>query len=117
LLPATVLNTIVAESIDEWTDVLEPIVGAGTSIEDALWTLLSNEIPSFRRIVCNGDNYSDEWVEEAAHRGLLLERYGPAAVARLCAGGLLPPDSPCITGGAYPGEWCTEPRPVLQHRR
>ena len=70
-LPATVLNTIVAEAIDEWTDVLEPIVEAGTSIEDALWTLLANEIPSFKRIIFNGDNYSDEWVEEAARRGLL----------------------------------------------
>jgi glutamine synthetase len=70
-LPATVLNTIVAEAIDEWTDVLEPIINAGTSLEDALWTLLSNEIPSFKRIIFNGDNYSDEWVEEAARRGLL----------------------------------------------
>ena len=70
-LPATVLNTIVAEAIDEWADVLEPIVEAGTSIEDALWTLLSNEIPSFRRIIFNGDNYAPEWVDEAARRGLL----------------------------------------------
>ena len=70
-LPATVLNTIVAEAIDHWTDVLEPIVEAGTSIEDALWTLLSNEIPAFKRIIFNGDNYAPEWVEEAARRGLV----------------------------------------------
>ena len=69
-LPATVLNTIVAEAIDHWTELLEPIVNAGTSIEDALWTLLANEIPSFKRIIFNGDNYSTEWVEEAARRGL-----------------------------------------------
>ena len=70
-LPATVLNTIVAEAIDHWSDVLEPIVEAGTSIEDALWTLLSNEIPAFKRIIFNGDNYAPEWVEEAKRRGLL----------------------------------------------
>ena len=70
-LPATVLNTIVAEAIDDWTELLEPIIAAGTSIEDALWTLLANEIPSFKRIIFNGDNYADEWVEEAARRGLL----------------------------------------------
>jgi glutamine synthetase len=69
-LPATVLNTIVAEAIDHWTELLEPIVDAGTSIEDALWTLLANEIPSFKRIIFNGDNYATEWVEEAARRGL-----------------------------------------------
>ena len=69
-LPATVLNTIVAEAIDNWTELLEPIVDAGTSVEDALWTLLANEIPSFKRIIFNGDNYATEWVEEAARRGL-----------------------------------------------
>ena len=69
-LPATVLNTIVAEAIDHWTELLEPIVNAGTSIEDALWTLLANEIPAFKRIIFNGDNYATEWVEEAARRGL-----------------------------------------------
>ena len=69
-LPATVLNTIVAEAIDNWTELLEPIVEAGTTIEDALWTLLANEIPSFKRIIFNGDNYATEWVEEAARRGL-----------------------------------------------
>ena len=85
-LPATVLNTIVAEAIDHWTDLLEPIVSAGTSIEDALWTLLSNEIPSFKRIIFNGDNYAPEWVEEAARRGLLNTRSAvdalPALVSR-----------------------------------
>ena len=70
-LPATVLNTIVAEAIDEWTDVLEGVVEAGVSLETALWKLLSNEIPSFKRIVFNGDNYSQEWVDEAERRGLL----------------------------------------------
>ncbi len=70
-LPATILNTIVAEAIDQWTDVLEPIVGIGKSLEEALWVLLSNEIPSFKRIIFNGDNYSAEWVEEAARRGLI----------------------------------------------
>jgi len=70
-LPATVLNTIVAESIDLWADVLEAVVEAGASVETALWKLLSNEIPSFKRIIFNGDNYAPEWVEEAERRGLL----------------------------------------------
>ncbi len=84
-LPATVLNTIVAESIDEWTDLLEPIVNAGTTIEDALWTLLANEIPSFKRIIFSGDNYSDEWVEEAKRRGLLNTRNAVNALPALGA--------------------------------
>ena len=84
-LPATVLNTIVAESIDEWADVLEGVVESGVSVETALWKLLSNEIPSFKRIIFNGDNYSDEWVEEAERRGLLNTGNTVAALPALAA--------------------------------
>ena len=84
-LPATVLNTIVAEAIDEWTDVLEGVVEAGVSLETALWKLLSNEIPSFKRIVFNGDNYSQEWVDEAERRGLLNTGSAVEALPALAA--------------------------------
>ncbi len=84
-LPATVLNTIVAEAIDHWTDVLEGVVESGVSLETALWKLLSNEIPSFKRIIFNGDNYSDEWVEEAERRGLLNTGNTVAALPALAA--------------------------------
>ena len=84
-LPATVLNTIVAEAIDHWTDVLEGVVESGVSLETALWKLLSNEIPSFKRIIFNGDNYSDEWVEEAERRGLLNTGNAVAAMPALAA--------------------------------
>ncbi len=84
-LPATVLNTIVAEAIDHWTDVLEGVVESGVSLETALWKLLSNEIPSFKRIIFNGDNYSDEWVEEAERRGLLNTGNAVAALPALAA--------------------------------
>ena len=78
-LPATVLNTIVAEAVDHWTDVLEGVIESEVSLETALWKLLSNEIPSFKRIIFNGDNYSEEWAEEAERRGLI--NTGNATVA------------------------------------
>ena len=84
-LPATVLNTIVAEAIDHWTDVLEGVVQSGVSLETALWKLLSNEIPSFKRIIFNGDNYSQEWVDEAERRGLLNTGNTVAALPALAA--------------------------------
>ena len=84
-LPATVLNTIVAEAIDHWTDVLEGVVESGVSLETALWKLLSNEIPSFKRIIFNGDNYSQEWVDEAERRGLLNTGNTVAALPALAA--------------------------------
>jgi glutamine synthetase len=69
--PATVLNTIVAESIDELCTELETEIGKGQDIDDALKALLVEEIPTFKRIVFNGDNYTEEWHKEAERRGLL----------------------------------------------
>jgi glutamine synthetase len=69
--PATVLNTIMAESVDELCTVLEAEVAKGTSFEEALQTLIAEEIRRVKRIIFNGDGYSDEWQEEAERRGLL----------------------------------------------
>lgn len=69
--PAMVLNTIVAEAIDDLCTKLEAELEKGTSFDDALRELLAREIHEFKHIVFNGDNYSDEWVEEAERRGLL----------------------------------------------
>jgi glutamine synthetase len=68
---ATVLNTIVAEAIDELCDVLEAEVARGQKFEDALRKLLADELRACKRILFNGDNYSAEWHAEAARRGLL----------------------------------------------
>ena len=69
--PATVLNTIVAESIDEMCTALEADVAKGTKLEDALRALLAREIHNFKRILFSGDNYTAEWHAEAQQRGLL----------------------------------------------
>jgi len=69
--PATVLNTIVAEAIDELCTKLEAALEKKTSFDDALRTLLSEEIKTFKHVVFNGDNYSEEWAKEAEKRGLL----------------------------------------------
>lgn len=69
--PATVLNTIAAESIDEMTSELEEALKGGAELRDALRSLLAREIRACKNIVFNGDGYSDEWVEEAKRRGLL----------------------------------------------
>ena len=69
--PATVLNTIVAEAIDEMCTKLEAELDKGTAFDDALRTLLAAETKEFKHVIFNGDNYSEEWVEEAERRGLL----------------------------------------------
>jgi glutamine synthetase len=69
--PATVLNTIVAEAIDELCTKLDASLEKGTAFDDALRELLAEEIHEFKHVIFNGDNYADEWVEEAERRNLL----------------------------------------------
>jgi glutamine synthetase len=69
--PATVLNTIVAESIDEMVSALEAKVEGGQQFEQALRELLTKETAGCKRIIFNGNNYSEEWHKEAEKRGLL----------------------------------------------
>jgi glutamine synthetase len=69
--PATVLNTIMAESLDEMSTALEAELAKGVKFEDALSRLIAEEVRRVKRIVFNGDGYSQEWQDEAARRGLL----------------------------------------------
>ncbi|HEX7243607.1 MAG TPA: glutamine synthetase III, partial [Longimicrobiaceae bacterium] len=69
--PATVLNTIMAESVDELCTALEAELERGTAFEEALRQLVATEIRRVKRIVFNGDGYSEEWHQEAERRGLL----------------------------------------------
>ena len=61
-----VLNTIVAESLRLFADELEK----ASDFRLALHELIVREIRQHRRILFNGNNYADEWVQEAARRGL-----------------------------------------------
>jgi glutamine synthetase len=69
--PATVLNTIMAESVDELCTALEAEVAKGTGFEEALTRLIAEESSRVKRIIFNGDGYADEWQAEAERRGLL----------------------------------------------
>lgn len=64
--PNFVLNTIVAESLCEIADAL----GDADDVSAAVQKLLQRYAKEHRRIIFNGDNYSAEWAEEAARRGL-----------------------------------------------
>jgi len=64
--PMFVLNTIVAEVLSEIADELEKAKNVKTAVQEILRKIATEH----RRIVFNGDNYTDEWVEEAEKRGL-----------------------------------------------
>lgn len=70
--PNVVLNTAVANSLSEFADILEE-AAKSSSLEDldyAIHNLLKSTIRKHKRIIFNGNNYTDEWVEEAKKRGL-----------------------------------------------
>jgi glutamine synthetase len=82
-LPNTVLNTIVAEAIDELSEELENALQAGTELEAALRPILQRSYAANKQIVFGGDNYSEEWHAEAERRGLLNLRATPDALPYL----------------------------------
>jgi len=69
--PIVVLNTIVAEAIDEMCDRFESELEKKDSLEDAVAPVLVEVLKDSQSIIFNGDNYSDDWREEAEERGLL----------------------------------------------
>ena len=64
--PNTTLNAIVAEAFCEAADILEK----AENFELAVHDLIKQYMTEHQRIVFNGNGYSDEWVAEAARRGL-----------------------------------------------
>jgi glutamine synthetase len=68
--PNTVLNTIVAESLDYMATQLERAKGEGKDLNRAIQDLLSSVIRENKRVIYNGDNYVAEWHQEAERRGL-----------------------------------------------
>jgi glutamine synthetase len=68
--PQVVLNTIVAESLDEVATHLENEVKAGKKLNDAIQALLPKMIAESKKVIFNGDNYAAAWHAEAEKRGL-----------------------------------------------
>jgi glutamine synthetase len=68
--PNVVLNTIVAEALDEIASQLEPAVKAGKNLNAEIQALLPKLIADSKKVIFNGDNYSEAWHKEAEARGL-----------------------------------------------
>jgi len=69
-LPNTVLCTIVAESFDHLAGAIEEAMRAGKNLNGAIEHVVKETLKENRRVIFNGDNYSQQWREEAAARGL-----------------------------------------------
>ncbi|HLM30079.1 MAG TPA: glutamine synthetase III [Solirubrobacterales bacterium] len=78
--PNTVLNTIVAEAIDELSDKVEQKVSAGSDVAEALTDVVKESYAANKAIVFGGDNYDEAWHAEAERRGLKNLRTTPDAL-------------------------------------
>ena len=65
--PNIIINTIVADELRQFADELEGAADFNAALHD----LVVKNIREHKRIVFNGNNYADEWKEEASRRGLL----------------------------------------------
>ena len=74
--PNIILNTIVADSLDQFADELEK----ADDFMAAVKALVKKTYLAHKRIIFNGNGYSDEWVKEAAKRGLLNLASAPEAL-------------------------------------
>jgi len=69
--PITVLNTIVAESINALANAIDARIKKKQTFEGALSEVLKETYAKHSRIIFNGDGYSDKWHREALKRGLI----------------------------------------------
>jgi len=83
--PNIALNVAVTESLDYCATRLETAMAAGQSLEEASRLLLADIARTHRRIIFNGNGYSEEWQREAEARGLLNLRNTPDALPELLA--------------------------------
>ena len=77
--PNTVLNTIVADVLDEFAEKLTGV----DDFQGTLHELIKETIKENQNIIFNGDGYSDEWPKEAEKRGLLNLRSTPEAIPHM----------------------------------
>ncbi len=73
-LPNVCLNVAVTESLDYVATELEKGLKEGKKLQAAVKSLLTKLIKDNKRIIFNGNGYSDEWQKEAGKRGLLNHR-------------------------------------------
>lgn len=78
-----VLNTIVAEQLTQFKVDVDKLVNKSTTVEDAVIQVLRSYINASANIRFEGNNYSKEWVKEAARRGLPNVQTTPEALEAL----------------------------------
>ena len=76
--PNTVLNTAVAESLSQFAERLSSV--PEEHLDHEVHELIKDTIKAHKKVIFNGNGYTDEWVEEAEKRGLFNLRSTPEAL-------------------------------------
>jgi glutamine synthetase len=84
--PNVMLNLAAADALESVADALEKAVAGGRKLEDAVLALVKDLVSEHKRIIFNGNNYSQEWQDEAKRRGLLNHRNTVDALSELVSG-------------------------------
>lgn len=79
--PMTVLSAIVAKQLNDFKVEVDALIeGKGMKKDDAIFNVLREYIKQSKRIIFEGDGYSDAWEKEAAKRGLSNNKTTPLAL-------------------------------------
>ncbi len=79
--PNIVLNTAVADALSQFSKKLEGL--SGKKLESAIHELIKSTITKHKRVLFDGNGYTDEWVKEAKKRGLYNLKSTPDVLPRL----------------------------------
>ncbi len=78
--PMTILNTIVAETLKQFKKEVDALIEKGEKKEVALMQVIQRYIVESKKVLFEGDGYSDAWEQEAAQRGLANVKTTPEAL-------------------------------------
>ena len=81
--PNIILNTAVAECVHQFAEQLKDV--PEDKMEDAIHELIKKTIIDHKRVIFNGNGYTDEWIEEAKKRGLFNLKSTPDALPQWIA--------------------------------
>ena len=81
--PIVLLNAAVAEALEELTEQIRSNMKRGKSVDDVVLSVVQEAFKETASIRFEGNNYSEDWVKEAAKRGLPNLRRSPEALEQL----------------------------------
>jgi glutamine synthetase len=79
-LPMTILNTIMAETLSTFSAEVDKLIEKGDKKEVAIMQVIKKYIKASKKVLFEGDGYSEEWQKEAAKRGLPNLKTTPVAL-------------------------------------